>query len=360
MKIRFISLLPWLLWAVLVSCGEPTPTATPSPTGTPTAVPATTPTFTPTPTVTPTPTPAPTATATATPTPSPIPTVTFTPTATAVPTATPTPTFTPTPTQVPGRPGLYKIATTPEHMTYLWWGWGTEYRFEELVIDFTIHNNVELGGQRGLYLMLGHLDISDTALYFGLQTNVYSPDPPHSRGKGLLFSRWGTRDLANARWHQAEGWNQSSGHEGDFIGVRRAYRWGVGDYRVRIAPDGAEPDGVWFGLWITDKASGVETWIGSLKFPIHGGRAVMSSPSYSTIEIYGDPIRPIDIPVWHVSIERPVGDGVRALGGDTGYSVFYGEIMNSDVRYDRADDVVHLKTGGLTERRTEAGRVRFR
>ena len=254
-------------------------------------------------------------------------------------------------------------------MAYIWWEWerGRDSRgnrineFEELVIDFTIHNDVELSGDHGLYLMLAHSRISDVGFYFGLQTNVHSPKPPYSRGKGLIFSRWETRDLANARWHDTEGWNQSSGHEGDFIGVRRTYAWGAGDYRVRIAPDGdPEDDGVWFGLWITDRSTDVETWIGSLKFPLLDGKAVMRAPSYSTLEIYGGRIRPIDIPSWHVSIRRPVGDGNRSGWGHTGYSPFDGEIMNSEVHYDRNNDIVHLKAGGLTLRRTREGQVDFR
>ena len=114
---RLVGLLPWLLWAVLASCSDPTPatpTATPSPvptatytpvpTATATAVPTATPTAKPrlVPTATATPTPSPTATAvptaTAPVTPSPVPTATPTPTPTATAAPTPTPTFTPIPT----------------------------------------------------------------------------------------------------------------------------------------------------------------------------------------------------------------------------------------------------------------------
>ena len=84
---------------------------------------------------------------------------------------------------------------------------------------------------------------------------------------------WETRDLANARFSETDGWTQSSGHEGNFIGVRRSYAWGAGDYRIRFAPDGdPEDDGVWFGLWITDRSTDVATWIGSLKFPLLDGQ----------------------------------------------------------------------------------------
>ena len=332
------------------------------------------PTATTVPALEPTQPPAPTA-ATATP-------MTATPTATLTATTTPDPTMTPaeilgttptrtaiaTPTPIPGRSDLYRSVYPPEHMAYIWWEWERQRdssgerlnEFEELVINFTVHNDVELRDGNGLYLQLAHSRISDIGFYFGIQTDMLATARPYSRGKGLIFSRWETRDLANARIPE-EGWTESSGHEGNFIGVRRSYAWGAGDYRVRMAPDGPpDDDGVWFGLWITELGLGTTTWIGSLKFPLLDGRAVMRAPSYSTMEIYGGMTRPIDIPEWHVSIERPMGDGVQSTWGHTGYSPIEGEIMNSEVRYDRDADIVHLMAGGTTERRTLESAVTFR
>ena len=165
--------------------------------------------------------------------------------------------------------------------------------------------------------------------------------------------------MANARFDETDGWTQSSGHEGDFIGVRRSYDWGTGDYRVRVAPDGLDEDGEWFGLWITDLDTDHTTWIGSMKFPLLEGRAVMEPSSYSTIEIYGQAIRLIQIPSWHVTIQRPQGDGVKSTEGITGYSAFLDKVTNSEVRYDPDTDVVHLMAGGETKRQTEAGMVQF-
>jgi hypothetical protein len=275
------------------------------------------------------------------------------------------------PTQIPGRADLYQWRDLPEHMAYIWWGWiqrsdseGNRLdEFEELVIEFTIQNDVEpLGGGNGLYLMLAFSAISSVRFYFGLQTDVFDPATSLTRGKGLIFSRWGTRDLTNARYAQEDGWSESSGHEGDFIGVRRSYAWGAGDYRVRLAPDKSAPkdsEGVWFGLWITDLSTDDTTWIGSLKFPLQDGKTVIQAPVYSTMEIYGLGIRPIDIPTWHVSIKRPAGDGVTSHWGHTGYSSLKGEIMNSNIRYDVSNDIVHIQAGGATERRTEPGPVEF-
>ena len=353
------------LEAIPTGTPVPTPALTATSVPTPTLAPAPTPTPTPQPTATPVPTPTHQPTATPVPTPTPQPTATPVPTPTHQPTATPVP----TPTQVPGRADLYESVYTPEHMTYIWWEWerGRDstgkkiHEFQELVIDFTIHNDVELEGDNGLYLMLAHSKISDVGFYFGLQTDVYAPEPPYRRGKGLLFSRWETRDLANARFSETHGWAQSSGHEGNFIGVRRSYAWGAGDYRVRLAPDGdPEDDGVWFALWITDRSTDITTWAGSLKFPLLDGKAVMRAPAYSTMEIYGGRIRPIDIPAWHVTIERPLGDGTKSSWGHTGYSPFEGDVMNSEVRYDPDDDAVHFEAGGTTERRTRGSAVAFK
>ena len=217
----------------------------------------------------------------------------------------------PAPTPVPATaapaptPDLYLLARPPEHMANVWWHWeqGSDssgkkfHEFRELEMDFTIHNDPgDFSDDHGLYLMLCYGYTSDVGFYFGLQTDVESDEG--NRGKGLIFSRWETRDPANARVADAEeGWGSSSGHEGDFTGVRRLHNWGAGDYRVRFAPDGSDADGEWFGVWITDKADDTTTWFGSLKFPYLNGAATISSPTYTTIEIYGvSPIRPIDIP----------------------------------------------------------------
>ena len=244
----------------------------------------------------------------------------------------------------------------PAHVV---WGWQRDKeQLREVVTDFTIHNDVgDWSDQHGFYLMLMHNSISGTNFYFGLQTDA------NRRGKGLIFSRWGTRDLANARFSEAEGWTQSSGHEGDFIGVRRSYDWTTGDYSVRIAPDGLDPDGEWFGLWITDLGTNDTTWIGSLKFPLMDGAATMKPHSLATVELYGnDPIRPIEVPEWHVSVKRPFGDNVASSWGYTSYPYDDSEnaLLNSDVWYDHSEGTAHLLVGGATERNTSAEDLDFR
>ena len=301
-------------------------------------------TATPAPTPTPTATPAPTPTPTATPAPTP------TPTATRVPT--------PTPTQIAGRADLYEDIAVPDHLAYAWWGWDEGGPFGELVFDFTVHTDPgDFSDRHGLYLMVCFGRIAGHGFYFGLQTDVYDPNQGKGRGKGLIFSRWGERDLGLTR-APTEGWGQSSGHEGDFIGVRRSYDWSVGDYRMRLASDGQDRDGVWYGVWITAVHTGDTTWAGSLKFPRAGG---IEPAVYSTLEVYGNArIRPIDIPLWHVSMKQPKGAGVKASRAKLGYSGVVGSpVSNADVHHDRETGAVDFRVGGTTERTGAASTVEF-
>ena len=132
-----------------------------------------------------------------------IPEHTATPTGTAMPTPEPTPTTapaSPSPTQIPGRADLYRVVQPPEHMAYIWWQWEL-HEFRELMIDFTIHNDPgNFSDRHGLYLMLCYSSISDQGFYLGLQTDASDPDLQRGRGKALIFSRWGTRNLELTRF----------------------------------------------------------------------------------------------------------------------------------------------------------------
>ena len=293
---------------------------------------------------------------TAVPTHTPRPTSTTRRTRTPRPTYTPRPTTTtpPTPTQVPGRSDLYKPLPLPQGLAYVWWHWEDRVRgFQSIDFDLTIHNDIdarEMPDDAGLYLILFSSDISGAGYYFGLQTDVYDPSVGRGRGKGLIFSRWGTRDLSDVRVAE-DGWSQSSGHEGDFVGVRKAYRWGTGDYGVRIATDGEDDEGRWFGLWITDKATDETTWCGSLRFD----KSARLEPTGGTApEIYGaGTTRAIDVPQWHISLQAPVGD-MNSQSSEA-YINYSSLIPNSDITYDTSNGTMHIHVGATTRRTTEEG-----
>ena len=239
----------------------------------------------------------------------------------------------------------------PEHLAYSTWYWRLSAEFDEMVFDFTIHNDPgDFSTDHGLYFIVSQGAISGSTYYFGLQTDVYDPALGRGRGKGMIFSRWGERDLVDARLACAdECWAQESGHEGDFIGVRRAYEWDEGNYQMRLTPDGQDEDGEWYAVWFTDLDVDKTLWVGSLKFPYLDGETVVRPDTYSTLEIYGYRfIRPIDIPEWHVSISPPEGDGVSAGWAQLGYGGCCGQnVSNADVQY--LDGLVHLRIGGITK-----------
>ena len=253
--------------------------------------------------------------------------------------------------RIPGRDDLYEEISPPAHATTIWWHWDARRAaIREMTIDFTIHNDVgHWKTMSGYYLMLGFGWISEVPFYFGLQTRIIEPGVTPVRG--AIFSRWETRDLANART-PSEGWSDSSGHEGDFIGVRRAYDWSSGEYRARIAPDGRDADGEWFSVWITDLSTDITTWIGALKFPLVSGTAAMAPDIATTLELFGSPARPIDAPEWYVTVERPVGDGVAPARVITEYPSDNSPnpMRNSNVRYDASEAAADLRIGGIAER----------
>ena len=253
------------------------------------------------------------------------------------------------------RPDLYMPPEImPRGMTHVSWIWsevGSPHQ-ESIEIDFTIHNNVDDWSDRhGLYLILAQSNVSGTGFYFGLQTDMYRYDGPTiNTRKGVIFSRWETRDLAHTRVAPG-GWNISSGAEGNFIGVRRPYEWSAGAYRARLARYDSDRRGDWYGLWITDVDRGRTTWMGALWFPRVDGQPTELGSSFSShIEIYGSPLRLINIPEWHVSLKAPLGDiKVTPAYADTRYQY---DIPNTDISYHADENAVHMRIGGDTQRQT--------
>ena len=252
------------------------------------------------------------------------------------------------------RPDLAQTIPSPQGMAYARWYW--EEGQASLEIDFTIHTNVANWSDRnGLYLSLANTGIGDNRFYFGLQTNMNRPNvegPGVKKvGKGVIFSRWGTRDLSHARL-AANGFAQSSGHEGDFIGVRRPYDWSADTYRARLARYDSDSQGDWFGLWITDTTRGRTTWIGSLRFPRVEERPATIAPYFvSFVEVYGQPIRLLDIPAWHVSITAPLGGWDAELPTHVN-TVYHDRVPNTEIWYQADENAVHMRTGGGTVRQT--------
>ena len=255
----------------------------------------------------------------------------------------------------------YEVLHPPFNLAQVWWWWryngdctGAFLEFETVTVDFTIHNDPNYSTRGGMFLMLLNGNISGKSFYFGLQTRL---QPPLGRpaAKGTLFSRWDTRDQGNAAADSDHGWTYDGGYEGDFVSARRSYEWSAGDYRARLARDSSREsnaDGVWYGLWFTDLDTNVETWIGSLRFPLVEGETHIQGLFSTVLEIYGGAVRPADVPAWHVSVGIPAVDGVDAGCAQTRYPDVEAEDVTSEVRYDPDQRRMHLEAFGSTGRQT--------
>ena len=124
----------------------------------------------------------------------------------------------------------------PWHLIDIWWDIGQDTAFESYSIDATISDDVP--STVNLYVApIGIAQLSGTKFYGGIQTQAdgYTKRDQHLRkiGPGFLMSMWGQRSPDAIR-PSAGGFWQSSGHEGDFVSVRRPYEWKKGKYTYRV------------------------------------------------------------------------------------------------------------------------------
>ncbi|MEQ8788428.1 MAG: hypothetical protein RIC55_19110 [Pirellulaceae bacterium] len=188
----------------------------------------------------------------------------------------------------------------PWHLVDIWWDTGKDWPFESYAIDVTISDEVPDG--INLYVApigLGHLN--KTPFYGGIQTQAdgYTKQDHRLRkiGPGLLMSMWGERTLDAIR-PSAGGFCQSSGHEGDFVSVRRAYVWKKGKFTYRIVRMDKElVEGkpcTWVGAFVYSHENDENIFVGALRFP--GEDLVLAQRIASFVEIYGRSIPVEKIP----------------------------------------------------------------
>ena len=136
--------------------------------------------------------------------------------------------------------------------------------------------------------------------------------------------------------------------------MRLNYEWTTGRYTARIAFETADIIGDWYALWITEESSGERTWIGSLRFPKSFTRSSgLHSGIPTSLEIYGHrPIRPIDIPLWRVTIYPPVSSTESTPDWVSVYYDGHGgeQLDNSDALWDADEGHLRFTVGGATER----------
>ncbi len=184
-----------------------------------------------------------------------------------------------------------KYAPMPWHLVDTWWDIGNEIRFESLAVDVTISDDVP--SSVNLYIApigLGHL--STSPFYGGIQTHAdgYTKKDQNLRqiGTGFLFSMWGERSHDAIRPSEG-GFFQSSGHEGDFVSVRRPFRWKKGKYTYRLnRMDQQTIDGkpyTWVGAFVYSHENDENLFVGALRFK--GEDLILDRKVANFVEVYG-------------------------------------------------------------------------
>jgi hypothetical protein len=160
--------------------------------------------------------------------------------------------------------------------------------FRTLSIDLDLQGHVEPG--QFVYIAALNGKISGDLFYFGFQSDLWNTNQRKSAGKGIIFSRWGKADKADAR-PTAPGWAESltdsQSGEGDFASIRLPFDWQQGRYVFRVETRSAAPrTGLWADLAVIDKDRNRRIDVGSLRFPATPPVGFDPLPA-SFVEIYG-------------------------------------------------------------------------
>jgi hypothetical protein len=215
--------------------------------------------------------------------------------------------------------------STPWHLVDLWWDIGRESPFESYSIDVDISGDVP--PTKNLYIApIGIAHLSKTPFYGGIQTQSdgYTKRGQHLRkiGPGFIFSMWGERSLDAIR-PSIGGFCQSSGHEGDFVSVRRPYEWKKGKFTYKVVRmDKEEIDGqafTWVGVFVHCQAKDEHVFAGALRFK--GDSLVLAGQVASFVEVYGPTIPVEDIPKLTVTFGNLIvnGNPVKVKGASAIY-----------------------------------------
>lgn len=247
----------------------------------------------------------------------------------------------------------------PRGLCYVNWDFGIP-ELDAVEIEFTIHS--PLARQPALYFQLYDFAIGGIGQYLGLQTDLIRPTPRGGvwSGKCLIHSRWGQCSIVDARV-EPDGWLEAASHEGNFVGVRRPFDWGPGNFLARLALVDSDPTGDWFGFTVRNLQTGAQKSVGSLRFPRTGtDRARIANGGGTWIECYHGARGPSDLPYFHVSITSVV-----ALLGKTRHPAIharstyadYPGLTQVDVECDSAAHSVHMRCGHGVATRHPAGAV---
>jgi hypothetical protein len=248
-----------------------------------------------------------------------------------------------------------KYDRMPWHLVDLWWDIGKDVPFESYSIDVTISEDVP--ASTNLYIApVGLGDLSKTAFYGGIQTQVDGDTKSDHKlrkiGPGFLMSMWGERSLDAIRPSQG-GFCQSSGHEGDFVSVRRPYEWKKGKYTYRVVKMDKEiVDGkptTWVGAFVHSHGKDENIFVGALRFK--GENLILERKVASFVEVYGNRIPVDQIPKVVVTFGnlKVNGEALKAPPVEAIYPKHVPDYANAKV----GDELVVIEVGKPVEGRVK-------
>lgn len=174
--------------------------------------------------------------------------------------------------------------------------------FTDLTFDLNFHDELPKGPV--LFLRLYEGSIGKNHFYIGFQTNLHDPDKAHSPGHGMIYSRWNTDKLSDARIVKPGGFADSN-TEVPFVGIRHIYPWGAHRYRVRLSQGERDDKGVWYVLSIENLDTKEVQEMGSLKFPKENGEyPLIRNQGWTMLQILRGVKYQKDVPHWRVSFEK--------------------------------------------------------
>jgi hypothetical protein len=210
-----------------------------------------------------------------------------------------------------------RIGPMPWHLTDVWWTFPSSPALESISVDVDVRGDIPVEAR--LYCSpIGGAQLGGEQFYGGIQTKSDGKSPETGGqltviGPGAIFSRWGERSLDAVR-RSLGGYQESSGHEGDFISVRQKFPWTVGRYTYSIRKLEVERTGgstnAWFGAFVRSHQSGDEVYVGALRFP--GAEPKLREQLASFVEIYGPAIAVDRIPRVTVRYGNWVINGEKA------------------------------------------------
>jgi len=183
----------------------------------------------------------------------------------------------------------------PWHLVNFWWDCKVpNEEFNSVSIEFKVDGKIAKNDF--IFIApIGLAKINETSLYGGIQTNTGGWRTKFDKaiakvGQGGIFSRWADNNQP-LKMKYANGDNntlyEAALYEGSFISVRKKIPWTNGIYKFEIRKILQEVDDdphAWYGAYLYDAQSKVESSIGLLRFD--GLKFKIDKSIASFVEVY--------------------------------------------------------------------------